>query len=114
MRATCCGRRAGSGSAQVASRAMRVHRWPANIRGAIAEEEGGVVAAPTRLFLPSDRRGVVARFATENAISEEQEMALNAVRADLPAPAPSDRRGRLPQPADACTARPIMTARRRG
>jgi type VI secretion system protein ImpD len=67
----------GLGLAQVASRAMRVYRWPANIRGAIAENEGGVVTAPTRLFLPSDRRGVVARFATENAISEEQEMALN-------------------------------------
>lgn len=69
---------AAFGLAQVAARAMRVHRWPANIRGAIAEDEGGVVPAPTRLFLPSDRRGVVARFATENAISEEQEMALNA------------------------------------
>ena len=67
----------GLGLAHVASRAMRVHRWPANIRGAIAEDEGGVVVAPTRLFLPSDRSGVVARFATENAISEEQEMALN-------------------------------------
>ncbi|WP_156678763.1 type VI secretion system contractile sheath large subunit [Sphingomonas profundi] len=66
------------GLAQVAARAMRVHRWPANIRGALSEDEGGVVSAPTRLFLPSDRRGVVARFATENAISEEQEMALNA------------------------------------
>jgi type VI secretion system protein ImpD len=67
----------GLGLAQVASRAMRIYRWPANIRGAIADDEGGVVSAPTRLFLPSDRRGVVARFATENAISEEQEMALN-------------------------------------
>ena len=68
----------GFGLAQVAARAMRVHRWPANIRGALAAGEGGVVDAPSRLFLPSDRSGVVARFATENAISEEQELALNA------------------------------------
>jgi type VI secretion system protein ImpD len=66
------------GLASVSARAMRVHRWPANIRGAIAAGEGGIVDAPSRLFLPSDRSGVVARFATENAISEEQEVALNA------------------------------------
>jgi type VI secretion system ImpC/EvpB family protein len=64
--------------AQVAARAMRVDRWPANIRGALASGDGGVVEAPARLFLASDRRGVVARFASENAISEEQEMALNS------------------------------------
>ena len=68
----------GFGLAQVAGRAMRVHRWPANIRGALSAGEGGVIDAPSRLFLPSDRTGVVARFATENAISEEQEVALNA------------------------------------
>lgn len=68
----------GFGLAQVSARAMRIHRWPANIRGSLSAGEGGVVDAPSRLFLPSDRSGVVARFATENAISEEQEVALNA------------------------------------
>lgn len=68
----------GFGLAQVAARAMRVHRWPAGIRGAIAANEGGVVDGPARQFLPSDRAGVVARFAVENSISEEQEVALNA------------------------------------
>jgi type VI secretion system protein ImpD len=67
----------GFALAQVAVRAMRNHRWPADIRGAIAAGQGGVVDGPGRLFLPSDRAGVVARFATENAISEEQEVALN-------------------------------------
>jgi type VI secretion system ImpC/EvpB family protein len=68
----------GFGLAYVAARAMRVHRWPADIRGALAAGQGGLVEGPTRLFLPSDRPGVVARFATENAISEEQEIALNS------------------------------------
>ena len=68
----------GFALAQVAARAMRVYRWPAAIRGAITESDGGVVDAPERLFLPQDHAGVVARFPTENAISEEQEIALNA------------------------------------
>jgi type VI secretion system ImpC/EvpB family protein len=68
----------GFALAQVAARAMRVHRWPAAIRGAWSPGEGGIVEGPVRRFLPSDRPGVVARFASENAISEEQEMALNA------------------------------------
>ena len=63
--------------AEVAGRAMRAYRWPAGIRG-VAADGGGRIGAPERLHLPSDRRGVVARFPTENAISEEQEMALNA------------------------------------
>ena len=63
--------------AEVAGRAMRAYRWPAAIRG-VEEEGGGRLGAPERLHLPSDRRGTVARFPTENAISEEQEMALNA------------------------------------
>jgi len=68
----------GFGLAQVAARAMRQHRWPAAIRGGSAAGEGGIVDGPVRAFLPSDGRGVVARFATENAVSEEQEIALNA------------------------------------
>lgn len=68
----------GLGLAQVAARAMRIHRWPAGIRGAIAAGDGGVVDSPVRHFLPSDHHRVVARFAVENAISEEQEVALNA------------------------------------
>jgi type VI secretion system ImpC/EvpB family protein len=67
----------GFALAQVAVRAMRVYRWPAAIRGAIAESDGGVVDAPERLFLPADGRGVTVRFPTENAISEEQEVVLN-------------------------------------
>ncbi len=68
----------GLGLAQVAARAMRIHRWPAGIRGAIAAGDGGVIEGPVRHFLPSDHHRVVARFAVENAISEEQEVALNA------------------------------------
>ncbi len=68
----------GFGLAQVAARAMRVHRWPAAIRGGSAANEGGIVDGPVRQFLDSDRRGYVARFATENAISEDQEVAMNA------------------------------------
>ncbi len=68
----------GFALAQVAARAMRLHRWPAAIRGALEEDDGGIVSAPERLLLPSDLAGVVARFPTENAISEEQEVALNA------------------------------------
>ena len=68
----------GFGLAQVAARAMRVHRWPAGIRGAIAVGEGGVIDGPIRQYLPSDHDRVVARYAVENAISEEQEVALNA------------------------------------
>jgi type VI secretion system ImpC/EvpB family protein len=67
----------GFALAQVAGRAMRTHRWPANIRGALADADAGVVDAPERLFLSADRRGVTVRFPTENAISEEQEVALN-------------------------------------
>ncbi len=61
----------------VAMRAMRRHRWPAAIRGTLPVGEGGTVEGPARHFLPSDVAGVVARFATENAVSEAQEMALN-------------------------------------
>ena len=39
--------------------------------------EGGTVDGPIRQLLPSDRAGVVARFAVENAVSEDQEVALN-------------------------------------
>lgn len=67
----------GFALAQVAARAMRLHRWPAAVRGAAGPEDGGVVDGPARHFLPSDRRGVSLRFPTENAISEDQEMALN-------------------------------------
>jgi type VI secretion system ImpC/EvpB family protein len=63
--------------AEIAGRAMRVYRWPAAIRG-VEADGGGRLGAPERLHLPSDRRGTVARFPTENAISEEQEVALNA------------------------------------
>ena len=66
------------GLAQVAARAMRDHRWPAAIRGASAAGEGGIIEGPVHHYLPSDHDRVVARFAVENAISEEQEMALNA------------------------------------
>lgn len=68
----------GFALAQVAARAMRLYRWPAAIRGALAEGDGGIVDAPERLFLPADGKGVTVRFPTENAVSEEQEMALNA------------------------------------
>ena len=68
----------GFGLAQVAARAMRQHRWPAGIRGAIAAGEGGIVDGPIRQYLPGDHDRVVARYAVENAISEEQEVALNA------------------------------------
>ncbi len=68
----------GFGLARVAARAMRQHRWPADVRGAIAADEGGIVDGPVKLMLRPDRPGTVARFATENAISEEQEVALNA------------------------------------
>ncbi len=68
----------GFGLAQVAARAMRLHRWPAGIRGAIAENDGGIIDGPARQFLTSDHARVVARFAVENAISEDQEVALNA------------------------------------
>jgi len=63
--------------AEVAGRAMRAYRWPAGIRG-VEADGGGRVGAPERVLLPSDRPGTVARFPTENAVSEEQEMALNA------------------------------------
>ncbi len=68
----------GFGLAQVAARAMRQHRWPAGIRGAITAGDGGIVDGPIRQYLPGDHERVVARFAVENAISEEQEVALNA------------------------------------
>ncbi len=68
----------GFALARVAARAMRLHRWPADVRGAIFADEGGVVDGPTRLMLRPDLSGTVARFATENAISEEQEVALNS------------------------------------
>jgi type VI secretion system ImpC/EvpB family protein len=68
---------AGFGLASVAARAMRLHRWPANIRGAAAPNDGGIVDGPERLFLESDKLGVVARFPTENAVSESQEVELN-------------------------------------
>lgn len=65
------------GLAHVAGRAMARYRWPAAIRGTLPPGEGGTVDGPARQFLASDREGVVARFAIENAVSEEQEMALN-------------------------------------
>jgi type VI secretion system protein ImpD len=61
----------------VAARAMHQHRWPAAIRGTVPRGEGGLVDGPVRQPLPSDRPGVVARFALENALSEDQEVALN-------------------------------------
>lgn len=63
--------------AQVAMRAMAGHRWPAAIRGTVPLGEGGTVNGPVRRFLDADRPGFVARFATENAISEAQEIVLN-------------------------------------
>ena len=63
----------------VTMRAMANFRWPAAIRGIVPPGEGGTVDGPVRHFLPADRRGVVARFAVENAVSETQEMALNDV-----------------------------------
>jgi type VI secretion system ImpC/EvpB family protein len=67
----------GFGIAHVTARAMARHRWPAAIRGTLPPGEAGIVDGPVRHFLPSDRSGMVARFAVENAISEDQEMALN-------------------------------------
>ncbi|MET0308985.1 MAG: type VI secretion system contractile sheath large subunit [Sphingomonas sp.] len=67
----------GFALAHVAARAMSRHRWPAAIRGTLPPGEGGTVDGPTRQMLQSDRHGVVARFAVENAVSEEQEMTLN-------------------------------------
>ena len=61
----------------VTARAMNRHRWPAAIRGTVPRGEGGVIDGPARQFLPSDHVGLVARFAIENALSEEQEVALN-------------------------------------
>ncbi|QZH74556.1 MAG: type VI secretion system contractile sheath large subunit [Erythrobacter sp.] len=63
----------------VTMRAMANFRWPAAIRGIVPPGEGGTVDGPVRHFLHADRHGVVARFATENAVSEAQEMALNNV-----------------------------------
>lgn len=63
--------------AHVAGRAMARYRWPAAIRGTLPPGEGGTVDGPVRQLLPSDRQGVVARFAVENAVSEDQEVALN-------------------------------------
>lgn len=65
------------GVAHVTARAMARHRWPAAIRGTLPPGEAGVVDGPVRHFLPSDRTGFVARFAVENAISEDQEVTLN-------------------------------------
>ena len=73
-----CWAAAGFALAQVAARAQRTHRWPAALRGALSESEGGIVDTPERFYLPSDCAGVVPRFPTENAISEEQEVAINA------------------------------------
>jgi type VI secretion system ImpC/EvpB family protein len=67
----------GFGVAHVTARAMAKHRWPAAIRGTLPPGEAGIVDGPVRHFLPADRAGMVARFAVENAISEDQEMALN-------------------------------------
>ncbi len=71
----------GFALAQVSARAMRLHRWPAAIRGATAADEGGTVEGPARHFLPGDRTRDRARIAvrqpTENAVSEEQEIELN-------------------------------------
>lgn len=67
----------GFGVAYVTARAMARHRWPAAIRGTLPPGEAGIVDGPIRHFLPSDRAGMIARFAVENAISEDQEMALN-------------------------------------
>jgi type VI secretion system ImpC/EvpB family protein len=67
----------GFALAHVTARAMNQHRWPAAIRGTVPKGEGGLVHGPARQPLPSDRNGVVARFALENALSEEQEIAMN-------------------------------------
>lgn len=67
----------GFGLAHVTARAMARHRWPAAIRGTVPPGEGGTVAGPVQHFLPSDRAGVVARYAMENAVSESQEVELN-------------------------------------
>ncbi len=67
----------GFALAHVAARAMSRHRWPAAIRGTLPPGEGGTIDGPVRQMLPSDRQGVVARFAVENSVSEEQEMVLN-------------------------------------
>lgn len=67
----------GFGVAQVTARAMARHRWPAAIRGTLPPGEGGIVDGPMRHFLPSDRAGIVPRFAVENSVSEDQEVALN-------------------------------------
>ncbi|MEE4452449.1 type VI secretion system contractile sheath large subunit [Novosphingobium resinovorum] len=67
----------GFGVAHVTARAMARHRWPAAIRGTVPPGEAGIVDGPIRHFLPSDRTGFVARYAIENAISEDQEVALN-------------------------------------
>ncbi len=71
----------GFALAQVAARAMRLHRWPAAIRGAAAASEGGTVGGPARHFLPADLTHdparIVIRQPTENAVSEEQEIELN-------------------------------------
>jgi len=67
----------GFGVAYVTARAMARHRWPAAIRGTLPPGEAGIVDGPVRHFLPSDRAGFVARFAIENAVSEDQEVALN-------------------------------------
>lgn len=67
----------GFGLAHVAARAMANFRWPAAIRGTVPRGEGGTVDGPVRQMLGSDEAGFVARFAVENAISEQQEIALN-------------------------------------
>ena len=65
--------------ADAALRAMAHHRWPAAIRGVSEPDAGGLVSGPAHILLPGDRRGVVARFPTENAVSETQEVELNAL-----------------------------------
>jgi type VI secretion system ImpC/EvpB family protein len=63
--------------AQVTARAMARYRWPAAIRGTLPPGEGGTVDGPVRQLLQSDQQGVVARFSVENAIGEDQEVAIN-------------------------------------
>jgi type VI secretion system ImpC/EvpB family protein len=43
----------------------------------VAPNDGGIVDGPERLFLESDKPGVVARFPTEAAVSQSQEVELN-------------------------------------
>jgi type VI secretion system protein ImpD len=67
----------GFGLGHVAARAMMHYRWPAAIRGTLPRGEAGTIDGPVRQMLGSDEAGFVARFAVENAVSEQQEVVLN-------------------------------------